>query len=269
MSAFIQPLECIFPAGSRGILSLVGAGGKTSLMFHLARLLCATGQKVLTTTTTKIYVPTPAQSETVLVASDPQAILLQAAALTGKTAHITAAAARIDAEEGKLKGFAPEAIELFAASGLFDWILVEADGAARHPLKAPAAHEPVIPPNSNVVIAVAGLDALATPLSEAGVFRADLAAARMGLKAGECITENALCRLISHPLGFFKGAPDGALRVLFLNKADTQERRAAAARIATKLEKHPLPVVDKLLVGQALEALIIHAVFPLQADIEL
>ncbi|MDP2170244.1 MAG: selenium cofactor biosynthesis protein YqeC [Rhodocyclaceae bacterium] len=264
MSACIQPLECIFPAASRGILSLVGAGGKTSLMFHLARLLCGTGQTVLTTTTTKIYVPTPTQSETVLVANDPQAILLQAAALTDKLSHVTAGAAVMDAEEGKLKGFAPEAIDKFAESGLFDWILVEADGAARHPLKAPAAHEPVIPVSSNIVIAVAGLDALARPLSEVGVFRAELAAARMGLKVGESITESALCRLISHPLGLFKGAPDRALRVLFLNKADTQERREAAARIAAELEQHPFPVADVLLIGQALETLIVHARVPIE-----
>ncbi|MDI6745540.1 MAG: selenium cofactor biosynthesis protein YqeC [Rhodocyclaceae bacterium] len=265
MSNLIQPLAGIFPAGSRGVLSLVGAGGKTSLMFHLARSLSEAGLKVLTTTTTKIYDPTPDQSVTVLVASDPQAILLQAVACPGKPAHVTAAAARIDAE-GKLKGFAPETIDLFAASGLFDWILVEADGAARRPLKAPAEHEPVIPVSSHIVLAVAGLDALESPLSEAGVFRADLAAARMGLQVGENITESALCRLVSHPLGMFKGAPDRALRVLFLNKADTQERRVAAARIAAELIKHPIPVADVLLIGQALETLIIHAVFPLKAE---
>lgn len=264
MSALIPPLASIFPAGSRGVLSLVGAGGKTSLMFHLARLLTRAGQRVLTTTTTKIYEPTPEQSTSVLVASDPQAILSQATAGPGQPSHLTVAAARIDAE-GKLKGFAPQTIDQFADSGLFDWILVEADGAARRPLKAPAEHEPVIPVSSNIVIAVAGLDALESPLSEAGVFRAELAAERMGLQLGENISASALCRLISHPLGFFKGAPDTALRIVFLNKADTPARREAAARIATALTNQPLPVADVLLVGQSRDTLVIHAVFPLQA----
>lgn len=264
MSGLIPPLEFLFPAASRGVLSLVGAGGKTSLMFHLAHLLSEAGQRVLTTTTTKIYDPAPEQSGAVLVASDPQAILSEAVAWPGKSGHITAAQARMDAE-GKLQGFAPEAIDLFAASGLFDWILVEADGAARRPLKAPAAHEPVIPASSDIVIAVAGLDALANPLNATGVFRADLVADRMGLKIGENVTESALCRLISHPLGLFKGAPEKSLRVLFLNKADTQERREAAARIAIVLESDSPAAADVLLIGQARESLIIHAVYPLKA----
>ncbi len=259
MSAAIQPFESMLPAASRGILSLVGAGGKTSLMFHLAHLLSAAGLKVMTTTTTKIYDPSPAQSATVLLASDPQAILSQAA-VPGQPAHLTAAAVRMDAE-GKLKGFAPEAIDLFAASGLFDWILVEADGAARRPLKAAADHEPVIPAGSQVVVAVAGLDALEAPLIEAGVFRAGLAAERMGLPLGADITESALCRLANHPLGLFKGAPATARRVLFLNKADTPARREAAARIAAELAAQPRPAADVLLAGEALDTLIVHAVF--------
>ncbi|MCK7504559.1 MAG: hypothetical protein MZV70_11045 [Desulfobacterales bacterium] len=40
-----------------GVVSLVGAGGKTSLMYRLARELAGTGQAVLTTTTTRIYPP--------------------------------------------------------------------------------------------------------------------------------------------------------------------------------------------------------------------
>lgn len=260
MSAALQPLACILPAAARGVVSIVGAGGKTSLMFHLARLLSEAGQKVLTTTTTKIYVPTPDQSTTVWVADDPQAILSQATAGPGQPSHLTAAAARIDAE-GKLKGFAPDAIDLFAASGLFDWILVEADGAARRPLKAPGDHEPVIPAGSTVVIAVVGLDALDSPLSEAGVFRADLAAARMGLQLGADITPGALCRLINHPLGLFKDTPNAALRVLFLNKTDTPARRAVAAAITTELANQLLPAADILVAGQALESLLIHAAY--------
>ncbi|MCF8109113.1 MAG: hypothetical protein K9J81_08985, partial [Desulfohalobiaceae bacterium] len=41
-----------------GIISLVGAGGKTSLMFQLAREIAARKQRVLTTTTTRIFSPT-------------------------------------------------------------------------------------------------------------------------------------------------------------------------------------------------------------------
>ena len=50
-----------------GVVCFVGAGGKTSLMFRLARELSAGGDSVLTTTTTKIQMLTPVQSEEVVI----------------------------------------------------------------------------------------------------------------------------------------------------------------------------------------------------------
>ncbi|NOY12582.1 MAG: putative selenium-dependent hydroxylase accessory protein YqeC [Deltaproteobacteria bacterium] len=253
----MMSIDNILPLATRGVLSLTGGGGKTSLMFHLARLLSDAGKTVLTTTTTKIFVPTVSQSETVLVDTDPQAILLQAASLPER-GHITAAAARMD-DTGKLKGFAPEAIRLFEDSGLFDWILVEADGSARRPLKAPAEHEPVIPPNTSILIAVAGLEVLGRPLTEEFVFRSELAGERMNLKAKELITEFALARLFAHPSGSFKGAPHQAARFIFLNQADDAKRCEAGARIAALLRQSPRPVAESLIVGQALKSIRIHA----------
>ena len=53
-----------------GVISLVGAGGKTTLMFRLARELADTGERVLTTTTTRILRPTKEQSASVVVSHD-------------------------------------------------------------------------------------------------------------------------------------------------------------------------------------------------------
>lgn len=258
----MTPIESILPLAGRGVLSLTGGGGKTSLMFHLARLLVDAGQKVLTTTTTKIFTPSTCQSETVLINADPKMILSQAAPFMERAGHVTAAAARLD-DAGKLKGFESQSIGFFEDSGLFDWILVEADGSARRPLKAPAEHEPVIPANTSVLIAVAGLEVLGRPLTEELVFRAELAGERMGLAERENITENALARLLAHPLGPFKGAPQRATRFVFLNKADDYERREAGRRIAALLRQSPRPVAKALIVGQALESIRVHACYPL------
>lgn len=45
-------------------------------------------------------------------------------------------------------------------------VLLEADGAKRMPCKVPAAHEPVLLPESDIVLTVAGLSALGRPLRE-------------------------------------------------------------------------------------------------------
>jgi probable selenium-dependent hydroxylase accessory protein YqeC len=252
------PIEKMLFPEPQGVLSLTGGGGKTSLMFHLARLLVQAGKTVLTTTTTKIFVPTAEQSTTVLVATDPETILHQAESALRATRQITAAAERM-ADTGKLKGFAPEAITTFAKSGLFDWIIVEADGAARRPLKAPASHEPVIPPATTILVALAGLEVIGSPLTEELVFRSELAGQRMNLAAGETITETALARLLAHPLGFFKDAPPQARRFIFLNKADTPQRREAGAEIAAVLRQMAPSLAEALIVGQLLEGVRIHA----------
>ena len=242
-------------------MSFTGGGGKTSLLFHLAHQLARSGKRVLTTTTTKILVPTPDQSRTVLIDSDPEAILQQAFCGHHAANHITVAAHNLG--NGKLQGFAPEDIRIFQESGLFDWILVEADGAARRPLKAPAGHEPVIFADTSILVSVAGLEVLGEPLSEELVFRSALAGKLMGLVIGETITELALARLIAHPLGSFKGAPLHARRFIFLNKADSHERHDCGARVAEYIRQIEPSVAEALIVCQVLDGVVVHAVHPL------
>lgn len=253
---FLQEAAC------PGVVSFTGGGGKTSLMFQLARELAAAGKKVLTTTTTRIYVPTADQSRTVLLDPDPLRVLEQAARIRDE-GHVTAAAGLLP-DERKLKGFGPEDLRTLQGAGLFDWILVEADGARGRPLKAPADHEPVIPPNTTVHVAVMGLEVVGARLSDDLVFRSELAGRRMGLYPGAEITEEALVRLIVHPEGFFKSSPENAHRVVFLNKADDPWRRTCANYIAGLLrEVRPAPG-DRVLVGETREALRIHAMHHLE-----
>ena len=246
-------------------MSIIGAGGKTSLMFHLARQLASSGKRVLTTTTTKIFFPTPDQSHAVLIDSDPEALLMRASSLLHKTNHITAAADYM-ADRGKLQGFGSEEISIFRKSGLFDCILVEADGAAGRSLKAPADHEPVIPPESGLLVAVAGLDLIGEPLSEELVFRSARAGEIMELRVRETITEFALARLFAHPMGSFKGAPPGVRRLIFLNKADSDKRSSYGARVAQLLGRMESPPAEAVLVGRADSSLTIHAVHHLKVQ---
>ena len=259
----MQRIEEVVCAAPRGVLSLTGAGGKTSLMFHLARVLSEAGKRVLVTTTTKILPPTARQGGTVLVDADPEAIAGWASLRCGNE-PITAVSRR-DQESGKLIGFPPEAVAFFRRSGCFDWIVVEADGSARRPLKAHAPHEPAIPSCSTVVVAVAGLEVLGQPLTEEWVFRPELAAPLMELAAGETIDAAAITRLIVHPRGLFAGAPESARRFLFLNKADTPQRLKRAAEIATALKEEAPCVAEALLVGQVLNGVALHAHYPLGA----
>nr|MCU0558552.1 hypothetical protein [Desulfobacterales bacterium] len=75
-----------------GVISLVGAGGKTTLMFRMARELAAAEETVLTTTTTRICRPQPVQSAHVVVAASPSAALPALARSLRQARHVTAAA---------------------------------------------------------------------------------------------------------------------------------------------------------------------------------
>jgi probable selenium-dependent hydroxylase accessory protein YqeC len=206
--------------GRTPVIALVGAGGKTGTMFRLARSFAADGARVLVTTTTHILSPDAGSEREgrgfgpLLVLPDPASPAALAA--VGAAGPRVVLAAAVDGR--RLTGIRPDAVPALAA--LFDFILIEADGARLRPIKAPAPHEPVVPPASSAVIGVIGLDALGAPMDERTVFRPGLFGPLTGCAPGEAITARHILRLVSSPAGLFKSAPPSARRILLLNKGD-------------------------------------------------
>lgn len=204
------------------LVALCGAGGKTSLMFALAREWAAAGERILVTTTTKLAMaevraPWPGHR-----AADIEGVL----ALAGKTRNPLVAYRTIDTQRDKAIGFTPDEIDRLAAIGGFARILVEADGSARRPLKAPAGHEPAIPEKADAVIMVAGLSGLGQPLGEDTVFRAEFWRNLSGEALGQPVSARSLARMVTDPCGLARTAPAAAHRALFLNQADDDDRLA-------------------------------------------
>jgi probable selenium-dependent hydroxylase accessory protein YqeC len=245
-----------------GVVSLVGAGGKTRLMFRLARELSRAGERVLTTTTTRIHAPTVEQSPACILAVTAEEILERAAPALSRHRHITAAAG-LSADPGKLAGLAPDTVDLLRASQVFDWIIVEADGAAGRPLKAPAEHEPVIPSSSGWLVGVVGLRALGKPLTDQWVFRAEMFSRITGLPPGAAVTEEAIAAALVHEQGVLKGAPGECCCLAFLNQADAPGAKAAGLRIAGLLKRLGGSRIQRTIVGQVLGEPPIAAVFDL------
>jgi probable selenium-dependent hydroxylase accessory protein YqeC len=234
-----------------GVVSIVGAGGKTTLLFRIAHELADEGHSVLITTTTKMMRPTSDQCPAVLVSPDPKAILREAGEAI-RSRHDLFAAARQTGDEGKLAGFDPTAVDAFWASRLFQWILVEADGAARRPLKAPASHEPVIPSASRWVIGLVGLDGVGRTLEGSHVFRPERYSQVTGLPLGATVTEESVVRTLVDPDGIMRGSPLNAARLVFLNKADLPGCGDAGRRIADLLKSETGGGVRRVVTGSAL-----------------
>lgn len=234
-----------------GVISLVGAGGKTSLMFRLARELSAEGATVLTTTTTRIFMPEQGQSRCVILADTAEEILERAAPKLIEHRHLTAAAGQT-ADPEKLAGLAPDTVDRLQASQVFDWIIVEADGAAGRPLKAPGEYEPVVPSSCGWLVAVAGLRALGKPLTDQWVFRAEMFSRITGLSPGATVTEEAIAAALGHERGALQGAPAKCRCLAFLNQADEPGARAAGLRIAGLLQRMGVTRIQRAIIGRML-----------------
>jgi len=244
-----------------GVISLVGAGGKTTLMFRLARELSRQGAAVLTTTTTKIYRPTRKQSPVFIVAESANTVLKQARTVLKHYRHISAGS-RILHFQDKLKGFPPEVIDQLWQSGIFRWIIVEADGAAGRPVKAPAVHEPVIPKCAKWVLGIVGLEALGKPLMARWVFRPQLVSQVTGLAEGSILNESAIAGLLMDQNGILKNAPNWATRMVFLNQADSQGRLESGRKIAQILIRRKKSGIARILIGQMLYEPTVKDYFP-------
>jgi len=245
----IQMRQALMLEG-RGVVSLVGAGGKTSLMFRLAHEISKAGDRVLTTTTTKILNPTPRQSSNLIISDRVDTIVKTAGDLLNKNErHVTVAASQV-LPENKLIGLKPEVIDALSETRLFRWIIVEADGAARKPLKAPADHEPVIPESTTQVVGICGLSAIGNPLAEEWVHRSERFAEITGLKCGEKISASAVVDMLTHENGIFKNTPLSAFRLAFLNQADVPGAHQAGKRITDLLTDKQKTGLNRIIIGQ-------------------
>ena len=247
----IDTLKEAFDIGSKEVISLVGAGGKTTLMFALARELRDGKGVVITTTTTKIFPPLPSDFTHLLVSSDQDKIrdvILKEGTALG---HITLASDKSKLT-GKLLGIKPELVAEMIDLEPVLCVIVEADGAAHRPLKAPdPAFEPVIPLSSSLVIPVIGIEALGHPLSEEHVFRSEIAAQLTGISLGDDVTAEVIANLILHPSGITRGSPPQAKIVPFINKVDLHADLSVAREIAVKIIDTHHPRINRVVLGQA------------------
>lgn len=229
------------------VAALAGGGGKTSLMWALARAFAARGERVLTTTTTRIWPPEPGESpELVLLERDPDVLAAVGRALAA-TGHATAALRRNP--DGKLAGLHPEAVDRIAAAGIADVILVEADGSAGRPLKAAREGEPVFPRSATDCVLVIGVEALGAPLDERWVFRSDLAAEITGLAPGAPVAVESAVKLLLGPRGLARRAPPRSRIAVFVNKVESAMQEARSQELARALLGHAEPRLARVVAG--------------------
>ena len=230
------------------LISLVGAGGKTTLMFRLAKELVAGGKKVVTTTTTKILEPTSDETAFLIVNQDEEKLKRSVFRHLDKYRHITIASERLGL--GKLKGVSSDLVNDLWSLQEIDYLIVEADGASGRPIKAPRDKEPVIPSNTTLVIAILGMDGVGTELNEMNAFQPELISKVTGIPLGGKMTDESMAALVTQPGGIFKGAPPSSKVIAFLNKVDIPEGVVKAKGVAQKILEKKHPQIERIVLGQ-------------------
>jgi len=220
-------------------------------MFSLSRELTTHEKVVITTTTTKIFTPSSSDTPYLLLSREQKEIFDFILKNGNKLRQLTLASEKL-ANSGKLKGINPELVSQLIKLDPVIYIIVEADGAACRPLKAPnPAFEPVIPQDTSLVIPVIGIDALGCELKDEYVFRSEIAAKLTGLSLGEAVSAAAIVTLILHPSGIIRGTPDQARIIPFINKIDLLADLAEARDLASKILGAGHPQIDRVVLSQA------------------
>ena len=215
-------------AGSTPCVAFIGAGGKTTAMFQLARQLPT---PVIVTATSHLGIWQISFADKHIISETPAPLEEIEHGLQG----VILVTGPIDEDRT-----AP------INDDLLNWLhqfcgyhsmplLIEADGARQKPLKAWAEHEPPIPLFAEQIVQVAGLTGLGKLLNDENVHRPELFSKLSGLNIGEPITSEALVRVLVHAEGGLINVPAGARRVALLNKADTPELQAVAHGMAQPL----------------------------------
>lgn len=220
-------------------IALTGAGGKSTLLFRLGGELAASRQTLLTTTT---HLGTwQADLAPFTLVSANEALMLAELPVSLRGYRQVLATAGPAAEPDRLRGLSPQTVCRLAGLPEVEALVVEADGSRQRPLKAPASHEPAVPPCATHVITVVGMDALGRPLTAEHVHRPELVASLTGLPLGDAITPLAIARLAVHPQGGLKGHPAAAQSLLYLNLMEQPDPAllAAARWIAAAVLRSP------------------------------
>ena len=185
----------------RGVTALIGGGGKTTLLYTLTEELRKKGTVLLCTST---HIMRPTQYEVLERASE---------------AEVSAA---LSAHGAVCVGGASAGGELCE---LADYVLVEADGSRRLPLKAHAPHEPVIPANAQRVVLVVGADGFGKPIRDV-CHRSERYAALCGVSENALVTPELEATLI---------LAEGLGDRVYINKVETAEDYDRAAALANRL----------------------------------
>ncbi len=231
----LKPPQCI---------SIMGAGGKSTLMNRLADELIVLGYTVVLSSTTNYHRPQSVQSEQILLTRDVPDWPERLRTLARRWNRLLVL--HHDLGDAMVKGIDVAAVRTIHEHIPDAIVIVKTDGARKRWFKAPNPSEPVIPPWSQLCITVVNRDILGQPLTDARVHRPERAAELTGLHLGDPITPQAVGTVLTHPHAYTPKIPAGARRVVYISHVQSPEDLAQARDIAAWLDRS---AIDDVVAG--------------------
>lgn len=211
------------------VVSVVGAGGKTSLIHYLADFLEG---RIIVSTSTRMYVP---QREWNVYLDEP--VCWQG--------HHEVVVSGQSVNNNKLAGINP-----YISHSAYDYWLIEADGSRNLPLKGWGPNEPVIIDETTVTIGILDITTLGMDVNEETVFR--LNELRAISKIHNTVELSNLKDIVVHKKGLFKKS-QGRL-VLLINKVETESLKTLAKTLWAMIQEDPsCPKIDRCIMASVLE----------------
>ncbi len=215
----IRELIYYLNIGEGSVISVVGAGGKTTLIRSLAEEL-SKNYKVGALTTTKIMKPDNRDYTGLFIGHVTLEDMID---LENGVYYF----AREALDNGKLWDVDESSFERIREA--MDVLLIEADGSKCKPLKGWADFEPVVPKETTMTIGVLTVKELGRVISEDNVHRLPLFERLTGAKAGQKLEKRHLIDMITHPDGLFKNSVGE--RALFFNQVEDEEAKRLANEV--------------------------------------
>jgi len=207
-------------------VAFVGAGGKSSLIFALAK---ETEKPVVITTTTHLgtwQAELADRHQIIHSRADFELIDYE----QDQSLLITGPANNADRLTGLPEQVMVRLGEICRQKNLP--LLIEADGARQLSLKAPASYEPIIPDWVDRVVVVAGLGAIGKRLTADVVHRPELFSNLSGLGLNDIIRVEDVTAVLRSEEGGLKAIPEGSRKILVLNQADDAMLQSKGKKIA-------------------------------------
>lgn len=218
------------------VVSIVGAGGKSTLMYSLAEELRGES-RVIVTTTTKIFMPERGQYDYIFIGEDGSKQFDK-----GNGVYVRGKAV---SEENKVIGLDENILE--REIPFFDYILIEADGSKRKPIKGWKDTEPVVISKTEKTIGVLNIEVIGKEINEDNVHRVEKFIDITNSRENELITVDHLTSLIFHHKGLFKDSKGE--KILFINKVEGQKAVMIAHRLIECIRENSEKYIDKIIIG--------------------